>query len=174
MRRVWAWMGLNFGKHAGIVGVVGLAITLVLGLGATKLDFATGQDAYLNKDEQVYKDNVKYQDLFGGQAVLTVISMQPGHKIDEIFTPAGEQAINKVHDELVATGRYKGVITPMTILRFSDNLVRKMPNGAVATDPTKSIAGAALLRAWQKESKPGTPDFAARQKDATQTLTRLG
>ena len=42
MRRVWAWMALNFGKHAGIVGVIGLAITLVLGLGITKLDFATG------------------------------------------------------------------------------------------------------------------------------------
>ena len=42
MRRVWAWMALNFGKHAGIVGVVGLAITLVLGVGITKLDFATG------------------------------------------------------------------------------------------------------------------------------------
>ena len=48
MRRVWAWMGLNFGKHAGIVGVIGLAITLVLGLGITRLDFATGQDSYLN------------------------------------------------------------------------------------------------------------------------------
>jgi hypothetical protein len=44
-------------------------ITLVLGLGITKLDFATGQDSYLNKDEQVYKDSVAYQDLFGGQAM---------------------------------------------------------------------------------------------------------
>ena len=74
----WAWMALNFGKHAGIVGVIGLAITLVLGLGITKLDFATGQDSYLNKDEQVYKDSVAYQDLFGGQAMVTLFTMDDG------------------------------------------------------------------------------------------------
>src|SRR5918995_3651032 len=77
MRRVWAWMAVNFGKHAGIVGVIGLAITLVLGLGATRLDFATGQDSYLNKDEQVYKDNVAYQDLFAGQALLGAREREP-------------------------------------------------------------------------------------------------
>ena len=53
MDRTWRWLAVNMGKHAGIVSVVGLAITIIMGFGLTKLDFATDQDAYLNKDEQV-------------------------------------------------------------------------------------------------------------------------
>ena len=112
MRRVWAWMGLNFGKHAGIVGVVGLAITLVLGLGATKLDFATGQDSYLNKDEQVYKDNVAYQDLFGGQAMLTLFTMEGGSDVVDLFTPDNIQHLQQIDEQLHDTEGVETVVTP--------------------------------------------------------------
>lgn len=173
MQRFWSWLAVSLGKRAVVVSVALVVVTVALGAGISQLEFATGQDAYLNKNDQVYKDNVQYQTLFGGQAVLTVITMRPGHTIDEIFTAGGQKAIDAVHDQLVATGRYQGVITPMTLLRFSDNLVRKTPDGKVATDPTTSIGGAALLRAWQKVEKPGSPGFAARQKDATTTLQRL-
>src|SRR5215207_10739660 len=110
MRRVWAWMGLNFGKNAGIVGAIGLASTLVLGLGATKLDFATGQDSYLNKSDQVYKDNVAYQDLFGGQAMLTLISMDDGEKVERLFEPENREQIDEAIKTLRDSGQVLGVI----------------------------------------------------------------
>jgi len=53
-----------------IVAVLGLLVTLFLGFGITRLEFQTGQDSYFNKSDQVYKDSVAYQDLFGGQAML--------------------------------------------------------------------------------------------------------
>ena len=68
----------------------------MLGLGITQLEFATGQDSYLNKDDQVYKDNVAYQDLFGGQAMLTVITMDEGHTVDELFTAESRDAVHAV------------------------------------------------------------------------------
>ena len=67
MQRFWSRLAVELGKRAGVVVVVGVLLTVVLGYGITKLDFATGQDSYLNKDEQVYKDNVVYQRLFGGE-----------------------------------------------------------------------------------------------------------
>jgi predicted RND superfamily exporter protein len=76
-------LAVQLGKRALMVTVVGLLITVGLGLGIGRLDFATGQDSYLNKSDQVYKDNVAYQNLFGGQAVLTVVSMQGTHTVDE-------------------------------------------------------------------------------------------
>ena len=57
------------------VTVIGLVVTIGLGLGITQLQFATGQDSYLNTSDQVYKDNVIYQNLFGGEAMLTVIQV---------------------------------------------------------------------------------------------------
>ena len=72
MQRFWSVLAVTLGKRAGLVSVIGLLVTIVLGLGITQLEFATGQDSYLNKDDRVYTDNVEYQDLFGGQAMLTV------------------------------------------------------------------------------------------------------
>ena len=79
MQRFWSRLAVELGKRAALVITVGIVVTLVLGFGITKLKFATGQDSYLNKNEQVYKDNVTYQKLFGGQAMLTVVSMNAGH-----------------------------------------------------------------------------------------------
>jgi hydrophobe/amphiphile efflux-3 (HAE3) family protein len=166
MRRVWAWMGLNFGKHAGIVGVIGLAITLVLGVGATQLDFATGQDSYLNKDEQVYKDNVAYQDLFGGQAMLTLFTMEGGRDVVDLFTPENIEHMQQVDDQLHDTEGVEAVVTPLTALQFTQNL-------AVSDigDPTQSVAGQALLGAREREPDPAAQEI--RAADAVTTLTRL-
>ena len=81
MQRFWSYLAVQLGKHAIWVTVIGLLVTIGLGLGITQLKFATGQDSYLNTNEQVYKDNVVYQRLFGGQAMLTVIRMDAGHTV---------------------------------------------------------------------------------------------
>src|SRR5262245_488027 len=148
--------------------VVGAVVTVGLGFGITQLKFATGQDSYLNKSDQVYKDNVAYQKLFGGQAMLTVITMDSGHKIEELFSPQGRAQFTQLHDTLTATNDYQGVITPLTVLEFSNSLVSS-PDG----NPATSIAGKATLTALEKET-PGSPQFDARNADNAQTLTRLG
>lgn len=53
MRRFWARLAVQLGKRGGVVSIVGLLVTVGLGLGITKLKFATGQDAYLNGSDQV-------------------------------------------------------------------------------------------------------------------------
>ena len=79
MQRFWSVLAVQLGKHAvWVTRHRRRSSPSVLGLGITQLKFATGQDSYLNKDDQVYKDNVVYQRLFGGQAMLTVITMDDG------------------------------------------------------------------------------------------------
>ena len=82
MQKFWSYIAVQLGKHAYWVTGIGLVVTILLGLGITQLQFATGQDSYLNTSDQVYKDNVKYQDLFGGEAMLTVIQVPKDHTID--------------------------------------------------------------------------------------------
>ena len=50
MQRFWSYIAVQLGKHAIWVTVVGLLVTIGLGLGITQLQFATGQDSYLNAD----------------------------------------------------------------------------------------------------------------------------
>ena len=166
MRRAWAWLALNSGKHAGIFGVVGLAITLVLGLGITKLDFATGQDSYLNKDEQVYKDSVAYQDLFGGQAMLSLFTMEEGQTVTDLFTPANIAHMRQVEEDMRATEGVFTVISPLTALEFTQNLV-----ASDSGDVTQSVAGQAVLGAREREPDPAAQ--ALRLEDSVTTLERI-
>jgi hydrophobe/amphiphile efflux-3 (HAE3) family protein len=169
MRRVWAWMAVNFGKHAGIVGAIGLAITLILGLGITKLDFATGQDSYLNKDEQVYQDSVAYQDLFGGQAMVTLFTMDEGQTVTDLFTPDNIEHIQQVEEQLRGTDGVLTVISPLTALQFTQNMVEGPPDAP--DDVTQSVAGQALLSARDREPDPEAQ--ALRLEDASTTLARI-
>ncbi len=169
MRRVWAWMALNFGKHAGIVGVIGLAITLVLGLGITKLDFATGQDSYLNKDEQVYKDSVAYQSLFGGQAMVSLFTMDEGQTVTDLFTPDNVEHMGQVEEDLRATEGVVTVISPLTALQFTQNMVTGPPEAP--DDVTASVAGQALLGARERDPDPAAQEV--RLDDSFLTLERI-
>ncbi len=165
MHRFWGSLALSLGKRAGLVSIIGLLVTLALGAGITKLEFATGQDSYLNKSDQVYKDNVAYQDLFGGEAMLTVISMKPGHDVVELFEPKTKAALTRTGRQLGADRRdVLGVITPVDALQLSDNLV-KSPTGSI----TDSIAGKATLDA---QTRSPAADQAKRLADASTTLTR--
>jgi hydrophobe/amphiphile efflux-3 (HAE3) family protein len=162
-------MAINFGKHAGIVGVVGLAITLLLGLGITKLDFATGQDSYLNKDEQVYKDSVAYQSLFGGQAMLSLFTMDEGMTVADWFTPENIDHMTQAEEELRNTDGVLTVISPLTALEFTQAMVTGPPEAP--DDVTQSVAGQALLAA--RDAEPDAAAQAVRLEDAGRTLERI-
>jgi hydrophobe/amphiphile efflux-3 (HAE3) family protein len=166
VERFWRIIAVELGKHAGLVSVIGLLVTLILGFGITRLEFSTGQDSYLNKSDTVYKDNVAYQRLFGGQAMLTLVTMDKGHTVNELFTPENQAKWRAVEDELDKGKGIVGVISPRTIMQFSDSLVQS-PSG----DPTQSVAGRALLSATARDPSP--EGQAARNADATTTLQRL-
>jgi hydrophobe/amphiphile efflux-3 (HAE3) family protein len=170
MQRFWSWLAVNLGKHAIVVTAVGLVVTVLLGTGITRLEFATGQDSYLNKDDQVYVDNVEYQNLFGGQAMLSVATMQGDARVEDLFTPEGLETFRDVERRLLATDGVQGVISPLTALEFSDALLRS-PDG----DPTKSVAGRALLHAQEVNAADGDTESAElRLTDALATAGGLG
>jgi hydrophobe/amphiphile efflux-3 (HAE3) family protein len=172
MQRFWGWLALNLGKHAGIVSVVGLLVTLVLGYGITRLTFATGQDSYLNDDDQVLIDNIAYQELFGGQAILVLFTMTDGETISQLMNPANQAEMDRIAAELRAEpDLIANVVTPKVALEWTDNLIQRQPNGELATGPTDSAAGTALLHAV--EDDPSAEGQQARLADSGVTLERL-
>jgi uncharacterized protein len=166
VERFWRFIAVELGKRAGLVSVIGLLVTLILGFGITRLDFSTGQDSYLNKSDAVYKDNVAYQNLFGGQAMLTLVTMDKGHTVNELFTPENQAKWRATEDEMRKGQGVLGVISPRTVLEFSDGLVQSQTG-----NPAESIAGRALLNATAQDPSP--EGQAARSADAATTLQRL-
>jgi hydrophobe/amphiphile efflux-3 (HAE3) family protein len=169
MTKFWSWLAVNLGRRAGVVSVVGLAVTIGLGLGITRLDFATGQDSYLNSDEQVAVDNVAYQELFGGQAMITLVAMEEGSTIDELFTADNIDSLAAAAEDVRAEDGVLGVISPLTALEFSTSLVTA-PSG----NPFDAIASRALVHAQEVAAEIGdTESAAAREADLAVTAERL-
>jgi hydrophobe/amphiphile efflux-3 (HAE3) family protein len=170
--RFWSWLAVYLGKHAGLVALVGLLLTLVLGYGTTKLEFATGQDSYLNTDDQIYIDNVEYQDLFGGQAMLVMLKAPEGTTIDEAMTPANLAELDRIAGELKARpDLVKSVVSPLTALQWSENLLARQPNGEPSSSPLDSAAGVATLHALEDE--PSEEGKELRLADSGVTLARF-
>ncbi|HEX7443869.1 MAG TPA: hypothetical protein VF320_08280, partial [Acidimicrobiales bacterium] len=126
MQRFWSWLAVELGKRAGLVAVVGLLITLVAGYGVTKLQFATGQDSYLNASDQVAKDNVAYQKLFGGEAMLVLLTADQGKTVLDVSNAHNQAEMEKMATELRAhPDLVDSVVTPGVALQWSDNLIQK-------------------------------------------------
>ena len=91
MERFWSSLGLQLGRKAGLVAVVGLVLTLALGYGITQLEFATGQDSYLNSDDQVYIDVTFWNELstrFGADGEFAqpyVLAHEYGHHVQDLL-----------------------------------------------------------------------------------------
>jgi len=167
MQQFWSWLAVQLGKRAGLVAVVGLLITLILGAGTTRLTFATGQDSYLNPEDQVAIDNVAYQDLFGGEAMLVLITADPGKTVVDIASRENLEKLDAAAATLKAdTESIEGVVSPRTGLAWSDSLIQS-PDG----NSLNSIAGKALQAAIAADTSDG--GAATRTADGLATIGRI-
>lgn len=182
MKRFWGWLALSAGKRAGTVAIVGLLLTLILGIGVTRLEFATSQSSYLNKSDKIYQDDHKYEKLFGGQAMVAMFTMTNGATVDQLFTPENTKKMKALRDELNAGAKahqLQNTIDPLLSLEYSNALITKkwLPSedgeGGTAEDAdiTQATAGAALLQALAND--PTAAGKKARGEDSATTLTRV-
>lgn len=174
MRKFWAWLGYQSGRRAGIVSIIGLLLTVFLGLGMTGLKFSTSTESYLNKSDKAFKDDVVYENLFGGQAMVVMYSLAPGSDVADLFTPANKTAFDAIVKELSANSKLvSSVVTPYTAVGYSNDLVTKTPDGQPAASITDSFAGKALLRA---QAVQGLTDAEKkiRTDDSVKTLQAYG
>jgi uncharacterized protein len=163
VRRFWATMAVHLGKRAKLVLLATVLLTLVLGLGLRNLEFATGQDSYLNPDEQIAIDNEAYQDLFGGQAMITLITGDGQRDlVDLLSDPDSREQIRAAEERIRELPGTEAVVSPVTALEFTQNLVQ----GGV-----EGVAGGILVRAREREPDPEAQQI--RLEDSLVTLERL-
>ena len=112
-RRCWTGLATGLSHRAGAVLGVCIALSVVLAFGATKLTFATGQDSYLNKDSQIATDNRAYQELFGGEAMLTAFEVPEGQTILDLFTPENQQKMTELQAQLADIPGVLNAVTPL-------------------------------------------------------------
>jgi hydrophobe/amphiphile efflux-3 (HAE3) family protein len=158
MGAFWRRAGKVLSTKSAIVGAVVVAITAVMAVGLGRLDFATGQDSYLEPTSTIAQDNERYQELFGGEQMVVMLRMQEGKRVDELFTPANLAAFDEVAERLRASEEIASVVTPATVLQWSLDLA------------TSGVASGILADAVARETDPAKAEL--RQADAALTAAR--
>lgn len=166
----WGRIGATLARRSGTTLGVVAALTVLLATGLLRLDFATGQESYLNEGTQVYDDNVVYQDLFGGQAMVTLFAADDGSTVLDLFTPDNVAEMRSLEEELRSLDGVLNVVSPLTALEFTQTLVTPAVEGDITTSPAAQI----LLRASEREEAAGNTEAAqARSADTLATADRL-
>lgn len=168
MDGVWTRLAEWATRRPTTVLAAAVVASAVLGVGATKLEFATGQDSYLNADSKVAVDNREYQSLFGGQAMITVFTAEPGNDALDLFTPDNRRRLRQLGEALADIPGVHAAATPLSAMEWNDALVAPAPG---SDDPSSSVAGSILLAATERETDPARQE--ARLSNATTTLQRL-
>jgi uncharacterized protein len=147
--RVWEWLGLNLGRRAGVVGVIGLMVTLILGIGIARLSFTTSNSDYLNKSDPAYVDSTRYAALFGGDPMVVLFSMNSGDTIDNLFTAHNQALMRSIDARLDNDHWVYSQISPLDAANLAEALL-KSPNG----NPTASPGASFLTSALSKDPSP--------------------
>ena len=97
----WRGTGIFLGKQWKLVLLAVVVITAVLLLGLRQLEFATGQDSYLNPDSQIALDNVEFQDDFGGETIILLFTAEDGASTDvsDLFEGANLAELERLNAE---------------------------------------------------------------------------
>lgn len=156
----WRSIGHTISRRTGRTLAVVLVITAVLVVGLQRLDFATGQDSYIDPSSQVAKDNERYQTLFGGENMVVLFTAAPDASIVDLFGPANIAQFAEVEQQLATSPAVQSVVSPVTLLTWTQDLV------------LKGVASEILARAIERDPDPAAA--VVRQQDALVTVQRLG
>lgn len=102
-----------------------MAAALALSFGIPRLKFQTGQETLIDPNAQVAVDNKRFQNEFGGDPMLVLFEAPQGASILQLFTDENRAELARFERDLIATGHYESVITPLLILELAKTQVEK-------------------------------------------------
>ena len=79
-----------------------LAVTVVFAVGVPLLDFETSQEAIIGEDHRISVQNAAFQRDFGGEAMIAVLTAEPGRRIDDLFAEGNLEALRRLEEGLRA------------------------------------------------------------------------
>jgi hypothetical protein len=151
---MWDRLSRVIVRRPVLVLVSALLVAAALSTGLARLAFSTDQDTLVSSSSQVFKDNVRYQQQFGGETMLVLISGDP---ID-LFSNKNIGSLQQLESDLRATPGVATVVGPYASMQYADDQLTVAPD--------------LLTRATQRADDPAA--FQARVGTELQRLGNAG
>jgi len=90
--------------------LIALIIVILLAVGVRNVFMATGNDTLVNSDTNVYKDNLKLEEEFGGESILVL------YEAEELLTPSHLEHMKGIEINLQANDSIYTIISPVTLV----------------------------------------------------------
>jgi predicted RND superfamily exporter protein len=104
-----------FGRHLGFVALGLVAVTAALVPGLARLEFSSSQDTMVDPATDVYRDNVRYQERFGGEVMILLFE----GSVTDLVTPEHRAEFDALEQGLARAGGYHTVISPVEALEYA-------------------------------------------------------
>ncbi len=155
----WGRIGSSLARRT-VAALIGVAlVTAVLAIGLGKLDFATGQDSYMDPSSVVAQNNTRYQELFGGENMVVLLTTKDGSTVADLFAAGNRAALESIGNDLSTSSAVQSVISPIDLLQWTQDLV------------DKGVATNVLLRTAKRD--PDAASQALRSTDLAINTLRL-
>lgn len=133
--RGWSAYATFVERRFRAVFLAALLLTVILAFGLPRLEFSSTQDTMIPSGSQVYVENERYQQQFGGDPMLVLLEGD----IRELFSAHNLAELERLESELMETGLFHAVLSPLTTLRFAadqitSGVAEELALGAVARD----------------------------------------
>ncbi len=158
----------SFVRRAPLVLVaVTMCVAVGLAFGIPRLEFRTGQDTLLDPNSKISLDNERFQRQFGGDPMLILFEARDGGDIGQLFTTTNRDVLARLTTGIEATGGFKTVLTPLTILQFEQVQIQQQ----MVQQPVKLAADQQAAEAAARAESAGRGESAA-QQDAAAAAAR--
>jgi hydrophobe/amphiphile efflux-3 (HAE3) family protein len=178
LRRIWLLLADVVQRRHFWILAIALVVTVVLATGIPRIQFKTGQDTIVSSSSQVYKDNLRYQEQFGGDPMIVDFEGD----VRRLLAPPNVDTLRSLEAKLRKQDGVGAVISPLTVVQLTADqfpLQQELAVSALtrhqeqAAQDARAVAAAQGLppeaqeQAAQQASDAVAADFARqRQADA--------
>jgi hydrophobe/amphiphile efflux-3 (HAE3) family protein len=154
--------------HAVAMVAIAMCAAAVLAVGIPRLQFKTGQDSLLSSTDKLSLDNTRFQSHFGGDPLLVLFTMTGGQDVTALFTPENRATMQRLQDDLNASGDYQSVLSPLLIVQFATDQVRQQ----MLARPQKLAADEQAAADAARQASAARGETPAQQDAAAQAATQ--
>jgi hydrophobe/amphiphile efflux-3 (HAE3) family protein len=91
--------------------IAAVVLAMALAPGVTMLKSETGFDSLVSSDSEIWQDNLRYQEQFGGEPITVLLTGQ----VDDIFSVGNLAVLSQFEQVFSDDTRYLAVLGPLTI-----------------------------------------------------------
>jgi len=122
-------------NRRGLIIIIGLILVAVSLFGATRITLDTGNDTWLSPDSQIAKDFDRFNEHFGGQAVIVLVS---GDSLQDLLQQENLEAMEYIENQMVADPNVISAIGPAYLIKQA--VARQGGLPVLPDDPSSILA----------------------------------